>query len=568
MDYPKQTNFITRSLTLMAIYSLLMFNVFVSNTAVSAQSLVKNEVASTPSLDRYTTDLTAQAENNRLTLSGRFEKEVDRLVETLSNTDFRQPALLDELGESQELVVEILADRIAKGIVPAALQNKRVLVLEIASLFEGAKSDDEITSRMQAVVNELVGTKGNTILFVNEMTNFVGDTQVNDLLASSIVNKQLNMIGGSSREDYLKNVDSNADIAALFDPIIIGGGEHYGFRDDHVKVKRYRGDNVSSDIRELMKTQPGDTRLDVIMQTKGADNPELRSIMAQYGVRFEKRIGNSDTIVVNMPLSAVEAISNSGLSHFLSPNRELMRLGHIERATGASYARSIASSIDSSLNGSGVGIAIVDSGMKADHKAFLNDAGQSRVVYSADFTDENDPDDGYGHGTHVAGIAAGNSDKDAGAYRGIAPDADILNLKALNSHGTGSASWLLAALDWIAQNHAQYNIRVVNLSLGGLAVDSYTNDPVNLKVQDLNALGILVVAAAGNEGKNAAGNKLYGHIHSPGNDPSALTVGAVNTHGTDSASDDGITSFSSRGPTRSSYVEADGTVIFDNAIKP
>ena len=256
-----------------------------------------------------------------------------------------------------------------------------------------------------------------------------------------------------------------------------------------------------------------------------------------------------------MPLSAVEAISNSGMANFMSPDRQLLKLGHIEKATGAYYARSIASSIDSSLDGTGVGVAIVDSGMKVNHKAFKNGAGQSRVVYSANFTDEADSKDGYGHGSHVAGIAAGNSNKNNGAYKGIAPDADIINLKALDSSGTGQSSWLLGALNWVEQNHQQYNIRVVNLSLGGLAVDSYTNDPVNLAVQDLNALGILVVAAAGNEGKNASGDKLYGHIHSPGNDPSVLTVGAVNTRGTDTSADDAITTFSSRGPTRSSYVE-------------
>ena len=168
----------------------------------------------------------------------------------------------------------------------------------------------------------------------------------------------------------------------------------------------------------------------------------------------------------------------------------------------------------------------------------------------------------------MAGIAAGDDTRSSGAYRGIAHGADIVNLKVLDSDGLGQTSWLLSALEWIKNNHSQYNIRVVNLSLGGLAVDSYMNDPVNLKVQELNGLGILVVAAAGNSGKNADGQKLYGHIHSPGNDPSVLTVGAINTFQSDPRNDDGITSFSSRGPTRSFYTDANGNDIFDNAIKP
>ncbi len=122
-------------------------------------------------------------------------------------------------------------------------------------------------------------------------------------------------------------------------------------------------------------------------------------------------------------------------------------------------------------------------------------------------------------------------------------------------------------MQWLLDNHQTYNIRVVNLSLGGAAIDTYTNDPVCRKVQELTAKGVLVVAAAGNEGKNADGQKVYGHIHSPGNDPSALTVGAINTKQTDSRSDDVMATFSSRGPTRSFYTE-NGKRIHDNAIKP
>ena len=144
MKNPKRTNLVTKGLALMALYSMLMLPVFVSNTAVNAQTVINNEAASTPVLAKYTTDLTAKAANNDLRLSGEFEKEVDKLIGSLSSPDFRQPALLDQLGESQELVVEVLADRIARGDVPAALQNKKVLKLEVASLFEGAASDAEV----------------------------------------------------------------------------------------------------------------------------------------------------------------------------------------------------------------------------------------------------------------------------------------------------------------------------------------------------------------------------------------------------------------------------------------
>ena len=81
-------------------------------------------------------------------------------------------------------------------------------------------------------------------------------------------------------------------------------------------------------------------------------------------------------------------------------------------------------------------------------------------------------------------------------------------------------------------------------------------------------MGVVVVAAAGNNGKNSAGQKVYGQIHCPGNEPSAITVGAANTYGTNARNDDTIATFSSRGPTRSYWTGADGVKHYDNLIKP
>src|SRR6185369_4322849 len=116
---------------------------------------------------------------------------------------------------------------------------------------------------------------------------------------------------------------------------------------------------------------------------------------------------------------------------------------------------------------------------------------------------------------------------------GIAPNANIINLRVLNSEGVGSTSWLLTALDWVASTRNVYNIRVVNMSFGMAAVDSYLNHPLCQGVRSLVNSGIVVVAASGNNGTDGSGNKVYGHIHSPGIEPTAITVGAANTYGTD-----------------------------------
>jgi subtilisin family serine protease len=238
------------------------------------------------------------------------------------------------------------------------------------------------------------------------------------------------------------------------------------------------------------------------------------------------------------------------------------------------------------LDGRGVGIAVLDSGIDVAHRTFSAklDLSGSRLKVKKDFTPEatNGDKDPYGHGTHVAAAAAGQSTVAGGVYEGIARGADIINLRVLDSQGRGRTSDLLNALNWILTpkdpnkpvsssnptNATTYRIRVVNLSLGTAAVDSYRDDPLCKAVRKLVDAGIVVVAAAGNNGKDGEGNKVYGQIHSPGVEPSAITVGAANTFGTDARSDDGVATFSSRGPTRGSWTDASGVRHYDNLIKP
>jgi serine protease AprX len=177
----------------------------------------------------------------------------------------------------------------------------------------------------------------------------------------------------------------------------------------------------------------------------------------------------------------------SGMINYVSPDRATRGSGHIEDTTGATAARSALTdltNLTNSVDGSGVGIAVLDSGIFAEHNGFKNALGQSRVVANVNFTDSG-LGDAYGHGTHVAGLAAGNDLLRDGAYGGIAPDAKIISVKVLDDQGVGETSWLLNGLDWVLQNKNVHNIKVVNLSLGTLAVDTYTNDPICVKVKEL-----------------------------------------------------------------------------------
>ncbi len=179
---------------------------------------------------------------------------------------------------------------------------------------------------------------------------------------------------------------------------------------------------------------------------------------------------------------------------------------------------------DHGLTGKGVRVAVLDTGIDASHPD-LADA----VVEAEDFTGTGSTDDENGHGTHVAGIITGDGDASDGRYRGVAPDAELVIGKVLNEAGSGQESWILAGMEWAANNAS-----VVNMSLGGFVTDG--TDPMSEALNRLTEeTGALFVVAAGNAGPGAT------TVTTPGSADAALTVGAVTKN-------DELADFSSRGP--------------------
>jgi serine protease AprX len=208
----------------------------------------------------------------------------------------------------------------------------------------------------------------------------------------------------------------------------------------------------------------------------------------------------------------------------------------------------------STQKGAGVGVAVIDSGIAPTWDL------ANRVTHFRDFTNGGIVaalSDGYGHGTHVAGLIAGNGLLSLGKYVGIAPSARIIGLKVLDSQGAGYTSDVIAALEFAVTNRVTLGIDVINLSLGHPVFERPETDPLVHAVQNAAAAGIVVVVSAGNWGLDAGGDVGYGGITSPGNAAAALTVGAMRTKATASRSDDEIALFSSRGPT-----------WYDGRIKP
>jgi serine protease AprX len=223
--------------------------------------------------------------------------------------------------------------------------------------------------------------------------------------------------------------------------------------------------------------------------------------------------------------------------------------------------------------GNAIGVAIVDSGVNAGNTNFNGYHNtQSRIVYSQTFVG-GDTNDQFGHGTHVAGIVAGVDNvtsmisNNTRFFSGVAQDSRIINLKVLDANGNGTDASVIAGINAAIKLKATYNIRVINLSLGRPVKQSYKTDPLCQAVESAWKAGIVVVVAAGNNGRdNSQGTGGYGTITAPGNDPYVITVGATNDMGKYDRTLDVIATYSSKGPTAIDHIVKPDLVAPGNRI--
>ena len=319
----------------------------------------------------------------------------------------------------------------------------------------------------------------------------------------------------------------------------------------------FAGPKVSPDMPPGSSNAP----MDVIIQFKTPPTKEQLKQIGPYG-----HIKKQFTAITAIHTTLTPSVANSLLSNpvvgpnivYISPNRPLKR--SLDITTQSVNANLV---WPSGYDGTGVAIAVIDSGVTPKADLMSNDGVSSRVVYSQSFVAGLDASDQFGHGTHVAGIIGANGKASSGlgaikTFKGVAPNANIVNLRVLDASGNGNESDVISAIQQAIALKNTYNIRVINLSLGHPIYESYTLDPLCQAVEAAWNAGIVVVTAAGNYGRdNSKGTRGYATIASPGNDPYVITVGAMNAKGTPYITDDIPASYSSKGPT-----------LIDHIVKP
>jgi serine protease AprX len=306
-------------------------------------------------------------------------------------------------------------------------------------------------------------------------------------------------------------------------------------------------------------------QVDVIVQFTQAPTARHHQKVFNRGGKLRRELGLVRSGAYSLPASALAALAADPDVAYIAPDRPLYSTNNGSPTAVLDYhADTVNAPVAwaQGLDGTGVGVAVIDSGI-----IDIPDLhGKSNlVVFSQNFVGgtSGSANDQYGHGSHVAGIIAGTGNKSSGnnyfyTFKGIAPNVNLINLRVLDQNGVGTDSQVIAAIQMAIQLKSKYNIRVINLSLGRPVYESYTLDPLDQAVEQAWKAGIVVVVAAGNEGRNNSKNTSgYGTITAPGNDPYVITVGAMNTKGTSNRAGDVVTSYSSKGPT-----------LYDHLIKP
>lgn len=261
---------------------------------------------------------------------------------------------------------------------------------------------------------------------------------------------------------------------------------------------------------------------------------QAAAAVADAGGVVTSEIELIQAVVANLKPHAVRQLRQDARVHSVTRNYKLeLQSASFEQGPVSTYRESTAAN-GSGADGSGVGVALLDTGV-AEHPDL-----RGQVAASVDLTNEVNFTDTYGHGTFMAGLIVGTGASSGGAYTGMAPGAHLVSVKVSGADGTMTLGQVLYGLQLIDASKDIYNIRVVALALSSPPL--HGPDPLVLAVERLWADGIFVVAAAGNSGPVA------GSVTSPGVDPYVLTMGASDEAGTASTDDDSVPAWSARGP--------------------
>lgn len=284
-----------------------------------------------------------------------------------------------------------------------------------------------------------------------------------------------------------------------------------------------------------------DEEAKAFIEAQRAAGNEISELPLIHGYAIDCEVDHDGNIFKTLPRNAGIALDKPfGYINPLAKNNPSIEKSELDKVgSNSKEVKDVSSALigiqdvwDMGYNGAGQTIAIIDSGI------YPHPDLEGKIVGWVDMHEgKSSPVDTYGHGTHVAGIAAGSGIESAGVHKGVAPGANLVGVRISN------VSEAIKGIQWVIENKDRLGISVINMSLGDLAYRSYKDDPWAQAAGKAMEAGLIVCVAAGNDGPGEM------NISTPGIHPDAITVGALDDKGTIDRSDDEVASFSSRGPT-------------------
>jgi subtilisin family serine protease len=323
-------------------------------------------------------------------------------------------------------------------------------------------------------------------------------------------------------------------VASLTSSLLFGAGAAASAQAQAAAAPK--GARLGPHLAALARRKPGLKATFIFQFKPSVTEAQARLLITTHAGRVKSDLPIIHGLAVRMSLKAAARLQGNYAIREIDLNGRVKSQDSSVDTTKLQSYYELAAHADHSwtdgLTGAGIGVAVIDSGVAGDLPDFATSPTDptSRVVESAVVNPgATEPGDPYGHGTHVAGIIAGNgwnlpsSNPLQGDYVGVAPQANLISIKAGDEQGNATVLDVIDGLQFAIDHQADYNIRVVNLSLESDTPQSYLNDPLDAAAEAAWFHGIVVVAAAGN-----LGTAPDAVDYAPGNDPYVITVGSIN----------------------------------------
>ena len=305
----------------------------------------------------------------------------------------------------------------------------------------------------------------------------------------------------------------------------------------------HRPGRVDSHLWAESTKAPGQ-KIPVIIQMNAGD-VDAQALIQKHGGLAVDQFPLIGGFRAELPAAAIERLGREESVKYINLDAPLQMHSYDTAVLRTVYNQVINAPVawnQYSMTGKGIGVAVLDTGVNQ------HDDIKDRLTVIRTNVKALHGNDANGHGTHVAGIIAGQSDDRD--FLGVAPEAQIIGIKIADDQGRSSEGDLLRGLQWVYDNRVRYNIRIINLSVSGSVEISYRNSAIDAAVEQLWRAGVVVVVASGNRGGAPNAVKFP-----PANDPFVITVGALDDNGTLDRLDDSLAFFSGYGVTQDGFVK-------------